>query len=167
VIMNTRLSAVRELFAYSDWADHEIFELGNSLSDEQLDRQFDLGPGSVRAVLIHIHEAAYWWFGMCRQQDLPEPSQQDGISELKTRWVQTIAARDQMFGGFTAESLERTVTWETSPGQNRSARVIDILYHVAHHSTHHRAQVSNMLRQLGFRPPSLDYLVMRRKKNGS
>ena len=55
--------------------------------------------------------------------------------------------------------LARKVTYTNRKGEEWTYPVGQILRHVANHATHHRGQLTTMLRQLGHVPPTTDFLV--------
>ena len=52
---------LRDYVAYNDWANDRILTVSAGLSDEQLDRDFDFGMGSIRKTLAHLNSVNDWW----------------------------------------------------------------------------------------------------------
>lgn len=63
----------------------------------------------------------------------------------------------------TLEMLAAPLTYQNFKGETWSYPLWQTLVHLANHGTYHRGQVTMALRQLGARPPALDYLVYRDK----
>src|SRR4051794_31275399 len=49
------------LFDHHTWATRTVLAACDSLSPKQLDRSFQMGPGSVRRTLLHMASAQMWW----------------------------------------------------------------------------------------------------------
>ncbi|MGH7176756.1 MAG: DinB family protein, partial [Tepidisphaeraceae bacterium] len=155
------VSTFRDLFRHDDWARDRLFDAAASLSDGQLDREFPLGMGSLRKTMIHIHEAMYWWTGICvGNEDLPEPPQDEPLPSLRTRWLDTARDRDAVLTESQKRGALGTTKYTDRRASARTCAVGDILLHVYNHGVYHRAQAVNMLRHLGVKPPKLDYIFM-------
>jgi len=61
------------------------------------------------------------------------------------------------------EDILKILSYKNSKGDPFNNRVMDILYQVINHSTHHRAQISLLLRQTGIGPPVTDYIAYMRE----
>ncbi len=58
--------------------------------------------------------------------------------------------------------MVRSLSYQNLQGEPFTSIVTDILAHVFNHSTYHRAQIAQRLRQEGFQPPSTDYISFSR-----
>jgi uncharacterized damage-inducible protein DinB len=129
----------------------EMLRRCRDLSDEHLDRRFAIGHGSLRATFHHtIWNIEAWtdlMIGRARR-DEPDPAE---------RLIETMIARlDAIYGDFAA--MAKRVQAEGRM-DDMFADVIDdpprmktfgsAIVHVITHSMHHRAQVLNIMRQLG------------------
>ncbi|WP_194777851.1 DinB family protein [Pararhodonellum marinum] len=54
--------------------------------------------------------------------------------------------------------LEGLISYRNSRGVFHQKNVVDILFHVGNHTTHHRGQVISDLRSKGITPPVTDYI---------
>ena len=50
------MKTLRALFAHNDWARDRIMTCAASLTDAQLDRSFEIGPGSLRETLTRVRD---------------------------------------------------------------------------------------------------------------
>jgi len=62
------------------------------------------------------------------------------------------------------DDLTQTITYQNSQGASFQNRIDDILWHVLNHSTHHRGQISTVIRQQGFTPDPMDYIFYVREE---
>jgi len=149
---------VRRYFAYHDWANERVLQSTLSLDDAALDREFDLGMGSIRKTLAHLRNVEPSWLkiwiegsGTFGQSD-PRPS----ISELRTSWTQAARQRDEFLATVDEAAAKRIVA-VTFGGPPIRFQIIESLLQICVHGTHHRAQLINMLRHSGVSAPALDY----------
>jgi len=150
-------------FEHNIWATHTLLRACASLTPEQLDRPFEMGPGSVRKTLLHMASAQIYWTDRLLDRaraDAQYPGETHraaSVDEIAKLHQQTSAEFQQVAlslieGGKLAETIKASPRPEAHP-----IRIASVLYHVCHHGTHHRAQILNMLRHLGVRPlPAID-----------
>ena len=153
--------------AYDDWAFAQVCAAAAKLSAQQLDRRFEIGPGSVRLALAHMCQAEQWWLQNWTH-DSPQPfpafREDQSIAELHQQHSQTATERDRFLAGLRAADLARPVSASPRPGLTMTFPLSATMLQLCCHGTHHRAQVLNMLRRLGAEVPGLDYLAMLRQQ---
>ena len=71
------------------------------------------------------------------------------------------AMRDYQ-GSLRDADLDRVVTYHNTRGEQLSARLWHILYHVVNHGTQHRGEAAAMLTDLGHSPGDIDFSVWMR-----
>ena len=69
------------------------------------------------------------------------------LTELVT-WAEGLADKDWL----------REVSYRTMAGTPYVTPLWQIVLHVVNHGSHHRGQITNMLRQLGIKPANLDLI---------
>jgi uncharacterized damage-inducible protein DinB len=154
---------LRAYHIYSDWARNRLHEVARPLTDDQLDRPFDLGVGSLRATLLHIAQAEQWWLDNWTQGSghlFPPFDERVPVTEITRRFDQTIARRNQMLASITDADLQRIVTATPRPNVQRVFPLGVTMLQLCVHGTHHRAQALNMLRRVSATVPELDFLDM-------
>jgi uncharacterized damage-inducible protein DinB len=154
---------VCELLAHAEWARERLLAAASEVPDEQLDRPFELGCGSLRETLRHLYGAERVWLERWTGEppaNFPRSHQLERIGELwdahralGNLWRQRIETQPAQ--------LEACVTYTTSTGKTFSNQLGDIVVHLANHGVHHRAQALNMLRRQELQPPRVDYLLMK------
>lgn len=158
------IDTLRECFRHSDWARDQVWSLARGLGAEQLERPFQMGPGSVLAALVHIYGAERIWFQRWQGGEQPEfPNAREIVSlaGLEGAARALADARNAALAGLDAAALRRVISFTTMDGQPHKFVLRDLLLHVCNHGVYHRAQVLNMLRHLGVATPMLDYLFFR------
>ena len=60
-----QLASLRDFFNYGAWANACVWDTAADLKDEQLDRAFEMGEGSLRKTLAHVYGAERAWYERC------------------------------------------------------------------------------------------------------
>ena len=155
------VDTIREYYRYSDWATALLCGHADKLTDGQLDREFEMGIGTLRKTLLHNYDAEAWWCANWTDaenkeyQKLPPTT---SIAELKGLLESHIASRDGFFAKLTAADLQEVISAEVSVDLRLRFRLGETMLQLPPHGTHHRAQCRNMLRHLGVETAEIDYL---------
>lgn len=159
-----RLDTLRTCFAYNDWARDRVLDMAEGLSGDQLDRPFDMGPGSIRSTLQHLYGAERDWYAHWRggsAGDHPAASALKDATALRTAHRGLAAERDAWLGTLSDADLAALIENTDPAGHVEHLPLGDYVLHVCNHGVHHRAQALNMLRRVGVTVRGLDYLSMR------
>ncbi len=141
------------LLGHDAWTTRQILGLCESLTDAQLDREFDIGHRSVRATLAHLIWNMEAWSGMMAAGfDLPEAreiAKRRTIPEMTARLDRAAAILSQV-----ARSVSQRGGWDDEwddPLDDPPTRKTygGAIAHIITHSMHHRAQLLYLLRLLG------------------
>jgi uncharacterized damage-inducible protein DinB len=141
------------LLGHDSWTTRELLLRSMSLSDEQLDREFDIAHRSVRATFLHIIRNVEVWpdlmTGAPVRADAGKATEGRSIPGMIARLDRaaadfaSLARRVAVRNGWDErwiDTLDRPPTEKTYGGG---------IAHVITHSMHHRAQLLYMLRRLG------------------
>jgi uncharacterized damage-inducible protein DinB len=151
---------IRRYCEYGNWVTDVVLELARPLANEELDRSFEMGMGSLRKNLRHMIEAEQWWYRNWTEGPSPFPKLPETLSidELSETWREATRRRDAWLSQQSVGDLAKSVT-AAPAGVLIQIRVGESFLQLCGHGTHHRAQAINMLRQIGLKPPSIDYVV--------
>jgi uncharacterized damage-inducible protein DinB len=141
------------LLGHDAWTTRELLLLCCDLTDEQLDRDFDIGHRTVRATFVHIIRNLEIWSALMSgrrvygAETMPPPGTSvpallDRLDRAATelaRVARAVADR----GGWDERWID---TLESPPVEKTYGGGIA---HIITHSMHHRAQVLYLLRRLG------------------
>jgi uncharacterized damage-inducible protein DinB len=138
------------LLGHDAWTTRELLRRAAPLTDEQLDREFDIGRRTLRATLDHIIRNMEIWTDLMADRPA-RPAGGTSIPELRDRLDR--AAPDL---AAVAHSVADRGAWDerwldTLDDPPTEKTYGGAIAHVITHSMHHRAQVLNMLRRLGAR----------------
>jgi uncharacterized damage-inducible protein DinB len=157
-------STIPDLFAHHRWAMAKIFEKCSSLADADLDRAETLGPGSLRATLVHMLGAERIWLARWRGTSPTEfpPERDTTVLGLQRAFREVDAEREKLIESESANGCTRVADYLTFAGLPCAEPLYGLLLHVANHAVHHRAQVLQYLRLAGVKiPGGLDYVFFR------
>lgn len=159
------LPMLRRQFAYNDWANDLLLDAAKSLSDEQLDREFEMGMGTLRKTLLHIESAERYWGDHWAGDENPKWQEMDEsirMADLIEAWRIVRKRREESFAAFDDAALHREVVAEPAPGMLLGFRLGETMVQIAGHGTHHRAQALNMLRHLADTSLQMSFIVFTR-----
>jgi uncharacterized damage-inducible protein DinB len=136
------------LVGHDAWTTEKLLLLCQGLTDEQLDREFDIAHRTVRATFEHIIGNVEAWSDLMAGRPI-RVDQGRSISELIHRLHS--AANDL---AEVSKAVANRDGWDenwTDPSENPPVERTygGSIAHVITHSMHHRAQLLYMLRRLG------------------
>ena len=144
------------------WANDRLLEVCASLRDEQLDREFAMGRGTLRKTLTHIAGAIGRWGDLLAGREL-RPMLDDQTLQMDRLRAFFEEVTTDFERSARAHAHDEVVSRELG-GQSYGFTRGGVLTHVMTHGMHHRAQCLNMLRQLGVEklPPSsvVEWMMM-------
>ena len=141
------------LLGHDAWTTRQLLRLCRDLSDEQLDREFDIGHRTVRATLAHVIRNVEVWSDLMARR----PVREDPGARPEAHSVSGLIARlDHAAADLAAvaRAVARRGGWDETwldvldrpPAEKTYGGAIA---HVVTHGMHHRAQLLYMLRRLG------------------
>jgi uncharacterized damage-inducible protein DinB len=136
------------LLGHDAWTTNELLRRCEGLTDEQLDREFDIGHRTVRATLLHIVRNVEIWSDLMAGRRV-RPAQQGHSLAVRLHRASADLAE-------VARGVARRCAWDdrftdTLDDPPKEKTYGGGIAHVITHSMHHRAQVLHMLRRLGAR----------------
>jgi uncharacterized damage-inducible protein DinB len=147
-------SVLTTLFGHNAWANLELLDFCEHLSDAQLDATAIGGFGSIRDTLLHIVGAEVSYVERVNGK-LPAGSfrsgQFPGFAVLKdaVRW-----AGDELLQ-LALSAREDTSVRQRPPRQLIGYKLASLMVQAITHSTEHRTQISAIITQLGMEPPDM------------
>ena len=153
--MNT-LEHLRDLFQYDDWANGRTL---GALRDQPSDKS--------RRILAHILITKQEYFERLSGKDStgfdfwPDLS----LDECGKLADSTHASYLSVIENAEESVLETTATYKTSQGVPYTDTYRDLLTHVLLHSSIHRGNIVIKMREEGFEPPKIDYIIFLRERN--
>jgi uncharacterized damage-inducible protein DinB len=151
--MNT-IEHLRELFNYNDWANRRIITVLKENYSEK-----------SRKILAHLLITEQEYFerlygkdstGFNFWQDLSLAECGDLAREIAEKY-------EKLIRRFEEEGLDLRAEYRTSEGVWCENTFRELLTHVVFHSSIHRGNIILNLRESGFTPPKIDYIIYLRE----
>jgi uncharacterized damage-inducible protein DinB len=148
------VNVLEKLFEHNNWANLQIVQACQALTDEQLDAEPQSATsGSIRETLLHLVTSQLGYLRLLtlpleqRQQPTPKPPFAELRKSISSSGEALIAlVRD--------ESRIPTGRLQTRDGFLVEPWVV--LTQIINHATEHREQIKSMLTALGVPPPNID-----------
>ncbi|HZS10304.1 MAG TPA: DinB family protein [Blastocatellia bacterium] len=162
------LTDIRQLYDYTEWANHLVLDSVEQLSREDQQRETGVSHKSIHGTLVHQLAADWIWLSRW-QGESPAALLSDAdfpdLASVRERWRQVESGRQKFIAGLSEEDLTRDLSYTNTKGERAALPLGQQMQHVVNHSSYHRGQVTAMIRQLGVQPPTTDllyYLLARR-----
>ncbi|HWC16538.1 MAG TPA: DinB family protein [Terriglobales bacterium] len=159
---------IQELFIYNDWANDRMLGAVATIPPEQLKRNLGNSFGSVHDTLAHIVGAEWIWLERWLRRSpvkLPCGSDFNNLEAITDELREVRSNRNRWLGKVSADVLAENVSYCNLRGQSCAYPLWQQLTHVVNHSTYHRGQVVTLLRQLGQKGFSTDFLLFYDERN--
>ncbi len=156
------------LLGHDAWTTRQLIERCSELSDEQLDRQFDIGHRSIRATLQHIIFNMEAWSALMAGVEVPRPAVPNREQSMSHFSKRLDLAADRL--AKVAKAVSARGAWDerwldTLDQPHTEKTYGGAIAHIITHSMHHRAQLRYLLRQLGVKDlPEGDVLSWERQR---
>ena len=160
------LATLRTIVEYTDWSTTRLLECAAPVADAALDTDLQIGPGTLRRILLHTYNGELIWLRRCQgivENPWPSESEKVAMGTLAGRFAANTAARNRWLDALAPDALGRVQTYRDSKGTLFEAALGDMILQGAMHTKHHQAQTVNALRRLGAQWPELDYMYRVRK----
>lgn len=145
---------IRHLYAYNDWANRRILVAVKSSGSER-----------CRQILAHLLITEMEYYERLFGKDStgfnfwPDLTAED-CGELARA---TASAYEKLLRRFDDEGLEIIAKYRSSEGIPYQNTYRELLTHVLMHSSLHRGNIMLKLREEGFEPPKIDYIIYLRE----
>jgi len=138
------------LLQHDAWTTRQLLVRASELSDEQLDREFEMGHRTLRRTFAHVIGNMECWYDLMagvtqRPRSAGAPSVESMLTRLDIVAEQLLALGRQIVAQRREDDCFSDVL-DTPP---QAKTFGGGLVHVATHGMHHRAQCLYMLRRLG------------------
>ncbi len=141
---------LNKLIEYKIWSDNVYLEYCNSLTEEQLRKNFSAYKKSIRDILEHFCDVDWFWlnFLTTKQMDYPPDFTKMESKEL----IKYIAKQNKKIVEFISKNdlkEEFIIQWhKTDKAVVTTAE--NIIFNFITHNAYHRGQIAIFLRMLGF-----------------
>jgi uncharacterized damage-inducible protein DinB len=152
---------IESLFAYGWWAMGKTIDSVAPLSADEFARSIGGSFGSVQGTFVHMWGADWVWIERFHGRSpsaLPAGVALTSAGDVRARYDEIRAEQKHLQEALTPARLAEPLTYVNFAGQTCTYSVSDAMVHVVNHGTYHRGQIATLLRQLGKKAASTDYL---------
>ncbi len=148
------LEHLRQIFDYNDWANRRII---TALKENPIEK--------ARKILAHLLITEQEYFERLYGKDSKGfDFWQDLSLEQCGALAREISEKyEKLLRRFDEEGLDLKTTYRTSEGEWKENTFREILTHVLFHSAIHRGNIMLKIREEGFEPPKIDYIIYLRE----
>ena len=166
--MGTRIDTITRLHEHRHWVRNKLLTASRGLTNDGLRKSFEMGIGSVLGTFVHLYGAETVWINVLENKNqsaaFPTQDQFANLEALERDWELLDQRWSAWLSNVKDEDLDQ-VAERIREGKSFLTTVMDVLIHVNTHQHYHAAQIVNMLRHLGVKPPpACDFIVMAREQ---
>ena len=146
---------------YHQWATGRVLDETVPLPSEQLVKPLGGSFGSVYGTLVHMYQADRIWhdrLGGRVSGQLADYEAPGCTYDLQKAWMDMLGEIAAWADGLSENDWLREMSYKTLAGVPYQTPLWQMGLHFVNHGSHHRGQITNMLRQLGVKPANLDLI---------
>lgn len=158
-------SVVTTHLRYHQWATGRVLEETVPLPSAQLVKPLGGSFGSVYGALVHMYQADCIWRDRLSGRPTGQLADYEAPGctyELQTAWIDMLSEMAAWADGLTENDWAREMSYTNLAGVPYRTPLWQMILHVVNHGSHHRGQITNMLRQLDVKPVNLDLIAFYR-----
>jgi len=156
------MSIVLKWYEHKIWAHDRFAEVIATLTPELFIRDNWSSFPSIRDTMVHVFSSDGRWLDRWNGRDPRarlDPADFPYLEDLRGKWRELEEAQLKFVTALGDNAVAGSITLPAEEGEPaRPMATVQVLYHVAHHAGYHRGQLATMLRQLGHRPPTTDFI---------
>ena len=147
--MKTLLKTALE---YNSWANQQVWNCIQSLSDTQFNQTHNYSTGSVYEQTFHLMSTDYWTLTMLNGSDGADAPQKEDFTSrdaIWARWQEIDKVYHAWLETATDEELNRIIGFPETDELTVSGTCAEYVMVIENHTTNHRAQILALIHQLG------------------
>ncbi|HEX5166248.1 MAG TPA: DinB family protein [Thermomicrobiales bacterium] len=165
--------AIRNSYAYNEWATEKIFDAAEGMTVEQLDAPGPIPHGSIRGTLLHMLTAHQrflsWWDGSMTAQESysrrMNPDDYPDLAAVRALWQQVAEQARAFVGDLSDEDATHYLSMTRPDGAEFGFPLWQMMQHIANHATQHCSEIAAMLTEAGRSPGDIDMLFYQIEAN--
>ncbi|HND47837.1 MAG TPA: DinB family protein [Anaerolineales bacterium] len=136
------------LIAHDTWTTQQLLKACETLSDDLLDKEFDMDHRSLRETFLHMIENLETWTDLIHERPVQE-KQGNSIPELRQRLVNASREFTNLARQIGRENRFDDSFWDVLDNPPRLKTFGGAIGHVLTHNMHHRAQIMYLMEKVG------------------
>lgn len=159
---------LKQYAAYNTWANQRITDAILTLPEEKQQMVLPSSHGSIHKTVMHMWDAeSIWWQRMKMTEHVLVPSFtfKGTLQEAVFQYLQQCRQWEEWVNSASDMSLDHVFQFQNTKKELFKQPVYQMLQHVFNHSTYHRGQLVNLMRQAGVEKiPATDFFIWARGK---
>lgn len=140
------MDLLERLLGHDRWTTNHLLDLSKNLTDEQLDREFDIGHRTLRNTFDHLILTIEFWTGLMDGVKVDDKPPGASVETMREWHVQAYNRFEAITRDLIASSrLDETFVDHYDIPQSYGATIL----HVILHNQQHRSEVLHILQRLG------------------
>lgn len=144
-----------EFIRYNNWANQQVLQACQNLSEDQLERMIPGAYGTIRGTLEHIIQGETFYLGLLTGSR-PEPpfdwEARPGLKEMTAFSAQVGDALMEM----ARHTLPTDLVTEEEDGKQVHYQALAVFIQIINHGVEHRTNITTILNQGLAAPPQVD-----------
>jgi uncharacterized damage-inducible protein DinB len=153
------LQTIRRIYAYHDWANHNVLGTANELTISEQEAELGGSFSTYMETLRHILMVEFLFIR--RWQELPPRQEPEWrtIDQMRDSWLSIETERNQFLSDLKETMLSKMIHYADTRGRAVTLELWQAIFQCVNHSTFHRGQLMEKLRKLGKIPPTTDFVL--------
>jgi uncharacterized damage-inducible protein DinB len=146
---------------YHRWATEQVLQQAQALDAERQMRNLQGSFGTLYDTLAHLFQADSIWLDRLEGKQLRSREEYGAPGctyDLGDAWLKVIDRMIQLAEEWGEDDWNGKFAFKLLNGTPYENVRWQVIMHVVNHGTHHRGQITHMLRQLGEKPLGLDLI---------
>jgi len=136
------------LIAHDTWTTRQLLDACEGLSDDLLDKEFEIDHRSLRKTFLHMIENLETWTDLIHERPVQD-KQGNSIPELRQRLVDASREFANLARKIARENRFDDSFWDVLDNPPRLKTFGGAIGHVLTHNMHHRAQIMYLMEKVG------------------
>ena len=136
------------LIAHDTWTTLQLLDACEGLSDDLLDKEFEIDHRSLRGTFLHMIENLETWTDLIHERPVQD-KQGNSIPELRQRLVDASRGFANLARKIARENRFDDSFWDVLDNPPRLKTFGGAIGHVLTHNMHHRAQIMYLMEKVG------------------
>nr|WP_263327046.1 DinB family protein [Neobacillus sp. Marseille-Q6967] len=160
------MNSTLQIYGYHTWSNDRIFSHLKKLPNDIYTQEIQSVFPSISDVIVHIFLTDVTWFGVITGDSFEEIM--ENVTEMRKKtYGKSIEEMEKMYSELKKKyhSFFRTQGDSNHPMSvehphfgKLNTQLSELVQHVVNHGTYHRGNITAMLRQLGHKGASTDYV---------
>jgi uncharacterized damage-inducible protein DinB len=151
------IEEIRQIYEYHDWANHKVLDSASMLSASEQNMNAGGSFPTFIEALRHILLVEFLFIHRWQGQPPRQEPEWDTIDQIRSIWHSIEIERNEYLSGLNKTSLYRPIHYTDTRGRAITLDLWQAIFQCVNHSTFHRGQLIEKLRNLGRIPPATDF----------